>query len=674
MNETFEQLKKELEGTAKEFFLGKNVIAKIAIFLLFLGVLSFGQLAYVDWLNDVGRVIFIGVIGLISLIIGYYFEKRKSIVFNNVFYILGIFILLITNFLSHFTYDLISLSGLMIFNTLLTISSFVYFFYRRSEFIDGSLLVLYTIVSTIPLYFIHNIPNTLELIFVYVTLGLFVGITAIYWTVYYKSHSVMHVVMMVLFTYFINRYFKTASSPLLFNTTVDMIRFIYGVVIYLFLIGSNFTIMKHTNTALKTLFGLFNVVAISFLIIPLALFVDEYSSLHTISTIFSFLIVTFLVLHLSWDRTDSGGVQYIYLVFAILHILLLSLFGGNNGIRQYSQETYNYIIIAASTLFVILRLVKHNHSYGIAILLLFSINIIRGYLFVLPFSIMSLDNLDIFIPNFLFAIMWITTICIQKAKTKEPSFLPSSLLFFLLSVIPIIFTIIHETLFYEDILYAWVLVTVLIAFRYILDIPIFSSKAIDVFKQIVILKIVLVIFIANFYYFDHHFNQLDDVLFFLYTLLINGYIVFALYDLYHLTNNELSKETTYIVFFIIGAVIQSIWIHRYINVEFDKVILSSYFMIASSVGILIGFQHGWQIARKIGLGVIYFSLLKFFIYDFFTQDFTTVVRMITYFILGFTLLGISFLYSYLEKTYGSKMIEVFNDEKEKSKVDISDTL
>mgnify|MGYP000934943999 FL=1 len=89
--------------------------------------------------------------------------------------------------------------------------------------------------------------------------------------------------------------------------------------------------------------------------------------------------------------------------------------------------------------------------------------------------------------------------------------------------------------------------------------------------------------------------------------------------------------------------------------EFDKVILSSYFLIASAIGVLLGFRMNWSISRRLGLFAIYYSLAKFFVYDMYSQDFSAFVRMVTYFVLGSILLGISFLYAYLEKIYGKEL-------------------
>ena len=174
------------------------------------------------------------------------------------------------------------------------------------------------------------------------------------------------------------------------------------------------------------------------------------------------------------------------------------------------------------------------------------------------------------------------------------------------------------------------------------------------------IKIIVFVMAINLFYFNHDFGVTNDLIKFILVMVANVYIVKALYDLYLFFKDKYNPEVVAIILYGVGVLVQSYFIHNYINIEFDKVILSSYFMIASALGILIGFNNGWSITRKIGLGAIYYSLAKFFIYDFYTQDFSTTVRMVTYFILGFTLLGISFLYSYLEKKFGNDK-EVVNN-------------
>ena len=191
-----------------------------------------------------------------------------------------------------------------------------------------------------------------------------------------------------------------------------------------------------------------------------------------------------------------------------------------------------------------------------------------------------------------------------------------------------------------------------IGYRWLMELDIFKMKYKKEFLIGLNIKIVAVVFWVSLMYFDHNFTLFNDVAKFLLVFAINIYIIQSLKELYYSRTKEMNDEWTFIIIYLVGVLIHSYFIHMYINIEFDKVILSSYFMIASAGGILLGFKGDWTLSRKLGLGTIYYSLLKFFIYDFYTQDFTTFVRMVTYFILGFTLLGISFLYAYLEKEYG----------------------
>ena len=161
-------------------------------------------------------------------------------------------------------------------------------------------------------------------------------------------------------------------------------------------------------------------------------------------------------------------------------------------------------------------------------------------------------------------------------------------------------------------------------------------------------------FALNLFYFDHDFTKAEDVIKFLLLFLANVYVVWSLREIFIGYCKNQNIEKNFIAIYGVGVLIHSYFIHNYINFEYDKVILSSYFLIASAIGVLAGFRQGWTLTRKIGLGAIYYSLAKFFIYDFYQQDFETFVRMVTYFILGFILLGISFLYAYLEKVYGEK--------------------
>ena len=80
----------------------------VATVLIFLGILTFGQMAYVDWLNDVGRVLLIMFTGFVFFGIAYFSEKKNILVFSNVFYSLSIFIVYYSLILAHFSFSLVN--------------------------------------------------------------------------------------------------------------------------------------------------------------------------------------------------------------------------------------------------------------------------------------------------------------------------------------------------------------------------------------------------------------------------------------------------------------------------------------------------------------------------------------------------------------------------------------
>jgi hypothetical protein len=144
----------DITKTVIEFFLGKNVIAKIAAVLIFLGIVSFGQLAY-QWIDDIGRVIVVAVIGMLFTYIGRLFEGKKNEVFSNIFYSLSVFVLYLSIILAKYEYELIFDSAFIYLSVGLMIACFVYFGNKRYDFLDAILFVFYIIVGLAPKQLVH---------------------------------------------------------------------------------------------------------------------------------------------------------------------------------------------------------------------------------------------------------------------------------------------------------------------------------------------------------------------------------------------------------------------------------------------------------------------------------------------------------------------------------------
>ena len=120
-------VRSERVSLISEFFLGKNIIAKIASVLIFLGFVSFGQLTYI-WLSDIGRVILIVSVGILFFVAGYFFEKRKNTVFNNVFYAPGLLVMFLSFNLAYNTFELINYTAVLYISFAFVGLSFGYFY------------------------------------------------------------------------------------------------------------------------------------------------------------------------------------------------------------------------------------------------------------------------------------------------------------------------------------------------------------------------------------------------------------------------------------------------------------------------------------------------------------------------------------------------------------------
>ena len=287
-----------------------------------------------------------------------------------------------------------------------------------------------------------------------------------------------------------------------------------------------------------------------------------------------------------------------------------------------------------------------SYVFGISVLLF-------GFDHYLSVGTLTFDNaLVIFSTIFMTVSMLAINVYMKKSRELRDEDNIFAHLLVLFSLVPFVITFTHDILS-TDVAYIMASVLLLlIGYRYFATMKVVEVSYKRNFKLIVNALFLALLLIINFKYFDHDFSKFEDVFKFIFMLAMNVYVVKALLETY-LDFKEVSKEENFaIVLYGLGVFIQSMFIHRYINFEFDKVILSSYFLIVSAIGILIGFRENWSLTRKLGLAAIYYSLAKFFIYDFYTQDFSTFVRMVTYFILGFILLGISLLYAYLERTYG----------------------
>ena len=657
-----------------EFFLGKNVIAKIAIVLIFLGVISFGQIAYLEWLDDVGRVLLIMFGGFVFGGIAYYTEKKDIIVFSSVFYGLSVFTIYYSLVLGKFGFELYSNSILSYSLIVLMVGVFIYFWNKRFEFLDSVLYLFYIILGMTMLAYFDPAGGFSQYIEIIIFVSLLGYISYKYIADYYKDKNIIQIILLSIFSigiivYLITAIDKMPSYHFHFNVTHEYHTplmaynlFLYSALAIYFVYLINFVYKSNEFSRLNLLMPFFTVLVLGVSAFALSYFanisvgITHRSFATLLFVITSVPLYAFLYIK---NKNEEGNFAEFYLIIIAAALLIYSFIAGAVGRISVSEYAYLNLILGIEVLifYVLAKFTKDelHRKIGIAFIVIFVARNIAYYMdegaFLLSesnviFVSMGLGVLLVCIYE-LFKRLKIDDNQVDNAVAHSTN---------LLLLIPVVVTLINDLVSSDSAYIFTTVVVLLVAYRWLLEIKAFTLE----YKKHLILGlnigIILITLFLNSFYFDHNYRILEDVFKFWILFIINGYVVFSIVEIYlEGRKKHIYKEGAFLIAYLTGVFVHSIFIHNYINIEFDRVILSSYFLIASAIGVLLGFRQNWSITRKLGLGAIYFSLAKFFIYDIYSRDFSTFNRMVTYFILGSILLGISFLYAYLEKTYSHEI-------------------
>lgn len=649
-----------------EFFLGKNVIAKIATVLIFLGILTFGQMAYVDWLNDVGRVFLIMFAGFVFFAIAYFSEKKDIQVFSNVFYGLSVFIIYYSLILARFSFSLINGHFLSYLILLMMSLVFIYFRNKRYEFLDSLLFLFYFIAGTSMIFNIANNSNVssyFEILLFALALGY---VSFVYIKQYYKFNDTILSIIQSVFTIALSAYLFNFIIVTFNNNEFTAIMgfnlLSYSVLalflVYLFNIGK--TVHNFTRFNFFTVFyTIFMLISASYGIVAFIRTITDFNVLSYISLFF--ILVSSPLYSLLYLRRKDGEDNFSsqYLVFLAFVMLIFSFtVGPFNKNKIAGFDVQNLILSLELLLFYVLAKFTKDKMHRMIWISFTGVLIFRNVIYYMGGGkFLFTEGLLIF-TNLILGILLVTIYELFKRYKQDNNQRDNTLVHSanVILILPFFITFVNDLLSTELAFLFTVVLLVLIGYRWLTEVKFFDIEEKHIIRLGLNIGIILFVLFLNLFYFDHNFKVISDVLKFWILFIINGYTVIAIKELYQGINmREEQKEIYFIGFYLLGVLLHSLFIFNYINIEFDKVILSSYFLIASAIGVLLGFRMNWSISRRLGLFAIYFSLAKFFIYDMNSQDFSSFVRMVTYFVLGSILLGISFLYAYLERVYGKEL-------------------
>lgn len=662
--------KKQASQPIMEFFLGKNVIVKIAAILMILAVITFGRIAYLDFLENLGRFIFIIGIGVFFLALGYFFERKKAQMYSHIFYITGLSVLVANSFLGQFEYNLYENLVHLIMLIVLTGIPLYYFREERAAFLDTFLIPYYLFILVSPLLLFQTSP---------IELPTFVATIVLVGTVGYAiySHFIKYVKRGEPLVY-IDIFSLTIAITLLglgVGSIINTNEFSFGHVIVLlyqiYLIGLLYVInikrLKDRPLSVQVAFLLMTTLGFLILGISLNGTYEELSGYtnHTLQTLIMSLLLLPIYIYLFVKNDDTTiRVRNLYLVVIAFVTLLytfimqksfnsVTFMNIGSDYRTVTLGIKNLVLVIETALIFLASLLtrdkmqrKVSYSFMAAIVLVYVVK------FYVQWDFYGFNSWVIFVPSIVGAIsMYAMNYYLNKDNQYDKDILTALVV---ITVIPLISAITEEWLIDRFPVHLTSVIVWFVIIRYVTKLEIFKTTYEE--SRILTMNLVIVLFvlIANFFYLDHDFTKFHDLFFAFYVLLANVYLVQAMRELYHYVTGKpgINKEHWFIGLYILGVAIQAIYVTQYINFSFDKVILSSYYMIAAAVGILWGFRQNWLLVRKIGLFAIYFSLAKFFVYDFWANDFDLYVRFVSYFTLALVLFGISALYSYLEKTYG----------------------
>jgi hypothetical protein len=664
------KVRSEKENAFIEFFLGKNVIVKIAAILMVLAVITFGQIAYIDFLNDFGR--FMLIIGIAVFFIGlaYFFEKKSNTVFNNIFYLLGLVLLLVDNFLAIYEYNLYGNTVFMIYLIAITLLPLVYFYKKPDDFLHLSIVPYYAFILLSPIIVYGNEGYSSFGRFFLIGLIIISSGYAIYHAMINqipkKSNIIIvNYVILTIFAIIINIF----SEALVFSNqisfahfTVLMYQILFIALYYLFNIKG--TKKRSFNVQVSILLS----TSITFIILGISLTESVYGLFsirnNSLWSLFSVLLFVPLYTYFFIKRKERDNkIINAYLVILSILALIFTFFVDKGAVSISQLQNYNrtlpywvknlILLIETSIIFTLASFTKDKIqryvSYGFIGVLVFTSSL---YTFLSPGN-QNLSEWAVFLPTIIISIyLFVHTLQMIKEEKYTKEIVTCLLIF---SGLPLFLNIGNDLILEDTPIKITTMVIYLIGMRQLLKWNVFKSTYLKEITLGINVFIVILTLSVNAFYFNHNLRIWMDVFKLLYVFLVNVYLIQALREMYRymIKIYTYEKETWFIIFYVIGTIIQALFITTYINVSFDKVVLSSYYMISASIAVLFGFRNNWLLVRKIGLFAIYFSLAKFFVYDFFRNDFSMYVRFLSYFILAIVLFGISALYNHLEKTYGS---------------------
>ncbi len=640
---TEETIKKRAKTNNIERFIGLNLLNKVGILLIIIATFLLTRSAFVE-MTDTLRSVLIFILGGVMLGVGEFLNRKHPNVFSLGVTSGGVAVLYISVFVSYFVFGILDMLVALILCILITLSAFLLSVRYNAQvvlsfsLIGGYLPIIASILN----------PEMIYAIMIYLiilnTLALLISFRH-KWSI----ATLIGMILNILSTIYIVQSFKSGfNSEAVF--VLIYILFVFGVYTLIPIMGtikSNSQLKRidvvvvSINTIMSSLimfnafykFDLNMILGVSALVFAsiylyLGNFISEkIKTSENMSAVFYLTGFTFTVLVIPFQFGAKWAVMG-----AIIEGTSLAVFGILKGDKLTKRAGLTLFLLSLPIfIFVNIFLDNTEFLYDYSTFTLGSIAILSAFVYsknflakhAILFKNFTIINLELFLIYFSNEIFY--DVIRKLADTRIVYFLYDAVVFLPLLMLPFIVMRIKPLLTKSTkfIVYFMYIMNILSAFNLVSK-PVFIENQPTEHLIFTIIGTVVVIFAT----------------------------LMATFELYELVS-RLSKEKNFsfeVVFIAVSIYILLMLTNiltSQFGLHFQSFIISIIYMISALIWVVFGFIKRFGVMRRIGLALAILSVVKLFLIDF--NGMAEGNNIITYFVLGTILLGISFIYQYFSK-------------------------
>lgn len=665
INQLYEELEKEplsekevnsrVKESKFELTLGLNWINKIGILLIIFGVVGAFKYSYTTWFNDYAKGCLFFLLGGIFLASGEYFNRKNKIIFSRGLTGGGIGILYSSAFFCHFLLNIISFPIMIFLSILITITS-IYLSIRydsRTIAIISLIGGYLSVITYIKIYSVTKIVLLLISAYVLILNSLLLGISIKKdWKIVTILSNLLHLPYLIYITFDPN----ICWFNLLYVNLIFVIH-LFSILIYPIKFSKSLKRIDRIIIAINTL----------------------------ISFVFSYFIFKTL------NILDFIGILCV--AYGIVYFYIAKCFKKNKEIDEKESSIFYSIVLLFSCLIVPMQfgmkwLVLGWILQGMSLIYVSTLKNEKG-LFRSGSVILFLGQ----------AYFFINEIFIKAGYLAQLDYsLKDNLLYLLIIIISIGYFYIAKSkykitkLWEKRVLEIYKILVVIVCTIYIFYLGnVLEYKIDSIYKNIGIKDLFIILFLYIYSYILQERKELNpkftkpyglflNILGMAMTLIINAqqlnetteisflikmvfYIILAMYNIFAalslktfvklLAYKQLRNIEVYPILYnlVISAYLVS-YLTFQLNLEIPVFYLNLIIMCGAVINIFIGFKYYYRYLRYVSLAFIILIITKTFFMDmsYINQG----IKIISYFVYGGLLIGISYLYQHLSERFQVK--------------------